>query len=154
MFRLVWPSILLSKQDLICFWCNNSSNYTQMSNSITVFKLEHRGHIRIGLCFNYNSEIIERIRTIPYVILFNSSIKKINRFIYAPFQLLNSIRYSGTRKVWYLSYTKQAYTALKALNIPLIIEETTGTTESIDSKCVFAGKESKDSPSVVSKSIP
>lgn len=64
------------------------------SDPIIVFPLNHRERLHIGLRFNYDQELIDRIKQLP------------------------GRRYSKTHNCWYIPYTDTSFSSFKQLNVP------------------------------------
>ncbi len=84
------------------------------TSPIAVKKIWHRDQWRIALQFAYDTELIEKIKSIE------------------------GRRYSGSRKCWHIPYTRSAFDALEALGIPLEIETTTSSQDLHDSQPIGA----------------
>jgi len=91
----------------------NTPNAISDAKAIKVFKIEHDGDTRIALYFDYDFNLIERIKA------------------------LEGRRYSSSKNCWHLPYTKESYHAFKQLNIPFTIDP--GTTSESLSKSDDAG---------------
>ena len=73
---------------------------------IKLKKLYHRGSNHIGIFFDYDQELVSRIKT------------------------LKGIRYSKSNRCWYLPFTKKSLTAIKSLSIPYTLDHTVSVLES------------------------
>jgi site-specific recombinase XerD len=101
---------------------NSSIYYWFMAfPEIRLEKVHHRNSLRIALHFPYHSELIPVLKT-------------------------TGARWSKTLQCWYLDYTSEAFSKLKALNLTLILpREKTSETK-------MAGVESRENPSIALRS--
>lgn len=72
---------------------------------IKLKKLYHRGAHHIGIYFDYNAELVSRIKT------------------------LDGVRFSRTNRCWYLPFTKKSLTAIKSLSIPYTLDHSVSVLE-------------------------
>jgi hypothetical protein len=91
---------------------------------ITLSQIIHKEETRIQLQFEYNREIIEKIKQLP------------------------TARYSASRKSWHIANTTEAYQAFLRLELPHIVVKT-GTTGDFESKSDHTGIGENSSHSVI-----
>lgn len=73
---------------------------TTMDSTITLKKIHHRNKDRIGLFFDYDQGLVQKVKQLP------------------------DRAYSKTLNCWYLPYTKSAFQSLNSVGINYIIEQT------------------------------
>ena len=93
-----------------------------ITQQVTIKKLYHKGSWHIGLYFEYDTELIKRIKQLP------------NR------------RYTKTHNCWYIPYTQASYNLLQQSNIPYRIDVPIDTRQAVlqsDTVDIDSTKESK-----------